>query len=231
MPAYNEAEGIGDVVRGFLAHPMVAEVLVADNGSTDGTPDLAERAGARVVHETNRGYGFASRRALLEAREPWVIITESDKTFDPQDVTKFAAYHGQFDVVFGTRTSKSLIWSGANMGWFLRYGNWAVAKYLEYLHNGPCLTDVGCTYRMLSREVIRDLAQFWRVGDSSFSPELMVLAIRRGWRCVEIPVNYGSRVGTSKITGSRARAFKLGCRMIWLVLRLRFRRVPKASAA
>jgi len=227
MPAYNEASGIASVVRGFLAHPDVAEVIVADNGSTDGTRELAAAAGARVVQETSRGYGFASRCALMAASRPWVVITESDNTFDPEDVTKFVAYHRQFDVVFGTRTSKSLIWSGANMGWFLRYGNWAVAKYLEYLHNGPCLTDVGCTYRMLRREVIHDLAQFWRVGDSSFSPELMVLAIRRGWRCVEIPVNYGTRTGVSKITGSKVRAFKLGLRMIWLILRLRFRRIPR----
>jgi hypothetical protein len=116
------------------------------------------------------------------------------------------------------------------MGWFLRYGNWAVAKYLEYLHNGPCLTDVGCTYKLLSRGVITDLSQFWSVGDSTFSPELMVLAIRRGWRCVEIPVNYGSRAGRSKITGSKRRAFQLGLRMILLIARLRFKRIPRIAS-
>jgi hypothetical protein len=113
------------------------------------------------------------------------------------------------------------------MGSFLRYGNAAVAKYLEYLHNGPCLTDVGCTYKLLNRRVIDDVSNFWRVGDSSFSPELMILCIRRGWRCVEIPVNYGARIGVSKITGSLQKALKLGLRMILLISRYRFRSIPK----
>jgi hypothetical protein len=115
------------------------------------------------------------------------------------------------------------------MGWFLRYGNAAVAKYLEYLHNGPCLTDVGCTYKLIRRAVVEDISNFWTVGDSSFSPELMILCIRRGWRCVEIPVNYGVRVGISKITGSFKKAFRLGLRMIVLITKYRFVPITKRS--
>jgi len=163
----------------------------------------------------------------MESKTEWTILVESDETFHAKDIHKFVAYCDDFDVIFGTRTSKSCIWEGANMGWFLRYGNWAVAKYLEYLHNGPCLTDVGCTYKMLRRSVIKDLSNFWRIGDSSFSPELMVLSIRRRWRCVEIPVNYGSRTGISKITGSFNRAFRLGWRMIFLIMGMRFRVIPR----
>jgi glycosyltransferase involved in cell wall biosynthesis len=229
MPAYNEEEAIAEVVRQFLAIPLVAEVVVVDNNSRDETANRARAAGARVVLETQQGYGFACRRALEETRTDWALLVESDQTFHAKDVYKFAAYRDDFDVIFGTRTSKSCIWEGANMGWFLRYGNWAVAKYLEYLHNGPCLTDVGCTYKMLRRAAINDLSSLWTVGNSSFSPELMVLAIRRRWRCVEIPVNYGSRTGISKITGSFSRAFRLGWRMIFLILGMRFRSIPPHS--
>ena len=228
MPAYNESEGIEQAVRGFLALPEVFEVVVVDNNSKDDTAEKASRAGARVVLETQQGYGFACRRALVEAKTPYVAIVESDNTFWPSDIGKFLAYIQEFDVVFGTRTSRSCIWAGANMGHFLRYGNCAVAKYLEYLHNGPCLTDVGCTYKVLRREVIEDVAPFWQIGNSAFSPELMMLCIRRGWRCVEIPVNYGARVGVSKITGSFKKAFKLGLRMIVLITQRRFIKIGRA---
>jgi len=120
MPAYNEADGIAEVVRGFRAVPEVDEVLVVDNNSSDGTGDLARKAGARVAMETQQGYGYACRRALEAATGDFVIITESDGTFRPTDLAKFLAYAGEFDVVFGTRTSKSCIWEGSNMGPLLR---------------------------------------------------------------------------------------------------------------
>jgi glycosyltransferase involved in cell wall biosynthesis len=228
MPAHNEAEGIEASVRKFLRLPEVDEVVVADNNSTDGTATLAALAGARVEPESQQGYGFASRRALQSAIGDLVIITESDGTFRANDVYKFLSYAGEFDVVFGTRTSKSCIWEGSNMGPFLRYGNWAVAKLLEYLHNGPCLTDVGCTYKLLTRPALGHLAPLFTVGSSHFSPELMILAIRSRLSCVEVPVHYQPRVGTSKITGNRWKAIRLGLRMIAMTIRYRFKEIPKA---
>jgi dolichol-phosphate mannosyltransferase len=231
MPAYNEAGGIGDVVSSFVALTEVDEVIVCDNNSADGTGEVAAAAGATVVRERRQGYGFACRSALAAASSDIVIIVESDRTFRVTDIYKFLAYSDEFDVVFGTRTSKSCIWSGANMGWFLRYGNWAVAKFLEYLHNGPCLTDVGCTYKMFSRDALHVVLPKLTVGGSSLSPEMMLIAIRLGLRCVEIPVHYGSRTGESKITGSFKKAFVLGWRMIGLIFAYRFRTIMPESAA
>jgi len=223
MPAYNEAAGIASAVRSFRSIPEVDEVIVADNNSTDNTKDLAENAGARVVTETRQGYGFACQTALGAANADYIFIVESDETFWATDIYKFLAYADEFDVIFGTRTSKSCIWSGANMGHFLRYGNWAVAKLLEYLHNGPCLTDVGCTYKFFKREALACILPHITIGGSSLSPQLMLVAVRLGLRCVEIPINYGVRVGTSKITGSFARAFRLGLTMIALIIAYRFK--------
>lgn len=231
MPAYNEAGGIADVVASFVALPEVDEVIVCDNNSADGTGDIAMAAGARVVREPRQGYGFASRSALAAANADIVIIVESDRTFRVTDIYKFLVYSDEFDVVFGTHTSKSCIWSGANMGWFLRYGNWAVAKFLEYLHNGPCLTDVGCTYKMFSREALSMVLPRLTVGASSLSPEMMLISIRLGLRCVEIPVHYGSRTGESKITGSFKKAFVLGLRMVGLIFAYRFRTITSSEAA
>lgn len=228
MPAYNEADGIAEVVRGFLSIPEVDEVLVVDNNSKDQTAALAIRAGARVVPESKQGYGFACQRALTSATGDYVVITESDGTFRPTDLYKLLAYAGEFDAVFGTRTSKTCIWDGSNMGPFLRYGNWAVAKLLEYLHNGPCLTDVGCTYKLFRKQALAYVSPMFTVGRSHFSPELMTLSIRSQLNCVEIPVHYQPRMGTSKITGSFSKAFKLGLVMIAMVVKYRFRHIPPA---
>jgi glycosyltransferase involved in cell wall biosynthesis len=229
MPAYNEEKGIATVVRSFLSLSEVDEVIVANNNSSDKTAQLAAAAGATVVREERRGYGYASQTALRAAASDYVIIVESDVTFRAEDVRKFLVYAEDFDVVIGSRTSKSCIWEGSNMGPFLRYGNWAVGKLLEYVHNGPCLTDVGCTYKLFRREALQHLIPMFTVGRSHFSPELMILAIRSHLDCVEIPVHYGPRTGTSKITGTFWKAFQLGLRMIAMIFAYRFKRIPSVG--
>jgi glycosyltransferase involved in cell wall biosynthesis len=228
MPAYNEEKGIATVVRSFLSLPEVDEVIVANNNSSDKTAELAATAGANVVREERRGYGYACQTALRSAVSDYVIIVESDVTFRAEDVRKFLVYAEDFDVVIGSRTSKSCIWEGSNMGPFLRYGNWAVGKLLEYVHNGPCLTDVGCTYKLFRREALQHLIPMFTVGRSHFSPELMILAIRSHLQCIEIPVHYGPRTGTSKITGTFWKAFRLGLRMITMIVAYRFKHIPRA---
>ena len=138
MPAYNEERSIFQVVRAFLSVPEVDEVIVVDNNSEDETKDLATQAGAHIITETKQGYGHASKTALMSGTGDLVFIVEPDGTFRARDIYKFLPYAEEFDAVMGTRTSKSCIWRGANMGLFLRYGNAALAKLLEYLHNGPC---------------------------------------------------------------------------------------------
>jgi glycosyltransferase involved in cell wall biosynthesis len=231
MPSYNEEKGIAKVVRSFLSIPEVDETIVVDNNSSDKTGEIATATGATVIGEKLKGYGYASQAALRSATSDYIIIVESDDTFRAEDVYKFLVYAEDFDVVFGSRTSKSCIWEGSNMGPFLRYGNWAVGKLLEYVHNGPCLTDVGCTYKLFRREALQHLSPMFTVGRSHFSPELMILAIRSHLKCVEIPIHYRSRLGTSKITGSFWKASRLGLRMIMMIVQYRFKRIPSVSTA
>jgi glycosyltransferase involved in cell wall biosynthesis len=230
MPAFNEAEGIESSILDFLALPEVDEVVVVDNNSRDNTADLARRAGARVVMETRQGYGYACRTALAAGEGDYIILVEPDQTFLATDIYKFLAYAEEFDIVLGTRTSKTCIWSGSNMGPFLRFGNLAVGKLLEYLHNGPCLTDVGCTYKLLRRESLWKIMDQFTVGGNHFSPELMIIGIRSGLVCVEIPVHYRRRVGTSKITGQFWKAFRLGLRMIAMIVCRRFKSYPQVTS-
>ena len=223
FPAYNEAANIGRAVREFRAVPVVDEVLVVDNNSRDGTADLAREAGAKVVSETRQGYGNALRRGLREATGDYVILAEPDGTFVATDVVKLLAYADEFDMVMGTRTTRELIWDQANMGWFLRVGNVAVAKLLQLLFDGPSLSDCGCTMRLIRREALLRIVDQLTVGGPHFLPEMVVLALLRGLRVIEIPVNYRSRVGESKITGSRITTLKVGSNMIGLILDYRLR--------
>ncbi len=223
FPAYNEAAGIAAAVRDFLACPAVDEVVVVDNNSRDDTARLAAEAGARVVAESRQGYGYALRRGLREARGDYIVLAEPDGTFVGRDVLKLLAYAADFDMVMGTRTTQELIWQEANMGWFLRVGNVAVAKLLQYLFGGPSLSDCGCTMRLIRREAAARLHDRLTVGGSHFLPEMVILALLDGLRIIEVPVNYRGRLGESKITGSMRTAVRVGLRMIALILSYRLR--------
>ncbi len=224
FPAYNEEENIRCAIEDFFIPDVVDEIVVVNNNSRDRTVEEASQTCARIVHESNQGYGYALRRGLREARGDLIITAEPDGTFVGRDIFKLLAYSDDFEMVCGTRTARELIWSGANMGWFLRFGNWAVAKMLEFLYNGPSLTDCGCTMRLIHREALLKIQDQFTVGGSHFLPEMVILALRKRIRIIEVPVNYRSRVGESKITGNFKGALRTGLRMIRLILSYKFKR-------
>ncbi len=237
LMTYNERDSIRATIDGFLGTGLVDEVLVVNNNAAPGTSDEVALTTAREVLETRQGYGWASRRGLREAKGDLLVLAEPDGTFLPSDIVKLLAYSDDCDAVFGTRTTRALIWSGANMGAFLKWGNWAVAKMVEALFNTSHLSDVGCTYKLLTRQLADELSPQFRVGDSHFGPELMLRVITSGARYVEVPVNYLPRVGESAVTGDMGKAFKLGMQMIVFILRFRLstlgksRRTPSRSLA
>jgi glycosyltransferase involved in cell wall biosynthesis len=224
FPAYNEEPNIRTAVEDFLVPGIVDEVVVVDNNSKDRTAEEAAAAGARVVTESRQGYGNALRRGLREATGDIVITAEPDGTFIGRDVLKLLAYSDDFDMVCGTRTTRELIWEQANMGWFLRIGNWSVAKMLQVLFDGPSLSDCGCTLRLSHRRVVDLIHPDLTVGGSHFLPEMVILALRRQLKVIEVPVNYRGRVGESKITGSLNGTLRTGFNMIGLLIRYRLGR-------
>src|SRR5947209_14233420 len=222
FPAYNEEAGIASAIQDFGRLDAVDEVVVVDNNSRDATATRAAGAGARVVREPRQGYGHALRRGLADAQGEYVVLAEPDGTFMGKDVLKLLAYADDFDLVLGTRTTRELIWHGANMGWQLRWGNWFVAKLLQVLFGGPSLSDCGCTLRLVRRSAAAHMLPRFTVGGSHFLPEMVCLALLERLRLVEVPVNYRDRVGQSKITGSLSTAVGVGARMVGVILRLRF---------
>ena len=215
LPTYNEKDSIAEVVNNFFDTGYVDEVVVVNNNAVAGTDEEVLKTKAKLVYESNQGYGHAIQKGLKEASGDYIVITEPDGTFKAEDIIKFLSYSDDFSIVFGTRTLNTMIWEGANMGWFLRLGNYFVAKLIEVFFNTTTLSDVGCTYRMLNRSSLEAMEDHFMVGGSHFGLEMMLLAIEKRIRFIQIPINYQKRVGQSSVTGSRIKAFALGMTMIW----------------
>ena len=171
LMTYAERDSIRSVIEGFFETGVVDEVLVVNNNAEAGTVEEVEKTDARMVHEPQQGYGHACRRGLIEADGDLIVLSEPDGTFLPSDIHKLLVFCAECDAVFGTRTTRELIWHGANMDWFLRWGNWAVAKFVEAIFNTSHLSDVGCSYRVFTRELADLVAEGMRVGDNHAGPE------------------------------------------------------------
>jgi glycosyltransferase involved in cell wall biosynthesis len=224
MPAFNEQENISRIVDDFRAMNIVDEIIVVDNNSSDATARLAQGAGARVILEKRQGYGYACQAGLRAASGDYVVLLEPDGTFLAKDIFKFLAYAEDFSLVQGTRTTREMIWRGANMGILLKWGNWSVAKILEVLYGGPSLTDMGCTYRLIRREALEKIKDELSVGGSAFLAEMTTRALKKRIHTIEISVNYLSRKGASKITGSFRGAVDVCLRMLLIIFSGLFRR-------
>jgi glycosyltransferase involved in cell wall biosynthesis len=222
LPTYNESESIAACIRGFEALGIVDDIVVVDNNAHPDTAAEVATTSARVVQEVVQGYGSAIQRGIAETLDAdMVCICEPDGTFDPDDILKLLPFTADVDVVFGSRTVRIFILSGANMGLFLKWGNWAVAKLTEVLFNTVYLSDVGCTYRVLTRSAIDQLRPGFRSTGSAFGYEMMLLTVEQRLSLVQVPVKYQPRVGESSVTGNKLKAFWLGLDMIKMCIRRR----------
>lgn len=224
LPTYNEAGSIADCIRAFEKLGVVDEILVVNNNAHPDTSPQVATTSAREVIETRQGYGAAIRRGLEETSGfDLVCICEPDGTFDPGDVLKLLPFTHDVDIAFGSRTVQTFILSGANMGWFLRWGNWFVAKLTEVLFNTVYLSDVGCTFRVMRRSAVDAMTPHFEGYGSAFGFEMMLHAARLRLPLVQVPVKYQERVGQSSVTGDFGKTVRLGLEMIAMCLRTRAR--------
>jgi glycosyltransferase involved in cell wall biosynthesis len=192
LPVLDEAEALPHVL-GRL--PEGYEPIVVDNGSTDGSGDVARRLGAPVVDEPRRGFGSACWAGLDAATDDVVCFMDCDGSFDGADLPLVAepVFNGQQDLVLGSRDAEPGSWP-----LHARIGNRLLALELRR-RTGLRLTDLG-PMRAARRDALLDLG----LTDRRFGwPLEMVLRARAaGWRIVEVPVGYAPRIGRSKVTGT-----------------------------
>ncbi len=218
IPAYNEEDSIGYVVRDFV--DVADEVLVVDNSSKDRTVEVARENGARVETVQQVGYGDTIKWGLDHAIGDVLVVVEADHSFRAKDLGKFLQYMKDADMVIGTRTTREMIEQGSNMGGLLRLGNIVVGKIVELMwwSQEPRFTDVGCSYRAIWRESWHKIRDSVNGVGPEFSPEMMIEVLRARRRVVEIPVSYYPRVGgESKHSEGFLKVSKTALRMLKLI--------------
>jgi glycosyltransferase involved in cell wall biosynthesis len=199
IPCLNEAENIELCVTRALAvleeHAISGEVIVADNGSDDGSAALAEAAGATVVHEPRRGYGRAYLAGFAAARGDYIVMVDADLTYDFEEIPRFVAeLDGGAELVMGNRMEN--IQPGA-MPWMNRYiGNPVLSGFLKLLYRTP-VQDAHCGMRAVRRDALPRLDL--RSAGMEFASEMVIRASKADLKVSEFPIALHPRGGKSKL--------------------------------
>ena len=198
IPTLNEAQAIGKVVSA-VPQGWVQDIFVVDNGSTDDTVKQATLAGARVIHEPRRGYGYACLAGANAARNSDIIVfLDGDRSDDPRQLDAIAmpVLENQADLVIGSRIG-GVIEKGA-MPLHGQLGNRLIVFLLRLLY-GVYITDIGSFRAIKTDDLFALKMEQMTYGWPS---EMVVKAARKGLRMQSIPINYRRRIGVSKVTGT-----------------------------
>ncbi|ANM28694.1 glycosyl hydrolase [Acidobacteria bacterium Mor1] len=219
IPALNERESL-PLVLGDLPRERLREIFVVDNGSTDGSADVARAAGATVVDEPRRGYGSACLAGLAQVRrQPTppdvVVFLDADYSDHPDELPGLVdpILTGEADFVVGSR-----ILGNAEPGALLpqgRFGNHLAGFLIRRLY-GLKVTDLG-PFRAIRWDALESLEMADR--DFGWTAEMQVKAARQGLRYREVPVSYRKRRGVSKITGTVMGTLRASHKILYTVFR------------
>jgi glycosyltransferase involved in cell wall biosynthesis len=203
IPCLNEAENIQECVtraaRVLADSGLSGEVIVADNGSDDGSPELAKEAGALVVHEPRRGYGSAYLAGFAAARGEYVVMADADLTYDWNEIPHFVAKLDEgAQLVMGDRMDN--IHPGA-MPWLHRYVGNPILSGILNLFFRTGVRDAHCGMRGFRREILPQLDL--RTTGMEFASEMVIRASKEKLDIRQIPIEYHPRGGESKLSSFR----------------------------
>jgi glycosyltransferase involved in cell wall biosynthesis len=198
IPTHNEAQSIGRVLADLPAD-IVTDVVVEDSNSTDGTPEIASKMGARVLHEPRRGYGRACLTGFANTQNPDVVVfLDGDYSDRPSELPILLApiIEGRADITLGSRLGGKSH-PGA-LPWHQAFGNRLAAGLIRLLYDVK-VSDLG-PFRAARADVLRALAL--REATYGWAVEMIVKGAIAGFRIVEVSVSYYPRIGKSKISGT-----------------------------
>ena len=204
MPCLNEEKTLGICIqkaqRTLDALGIVGEVVIADNGSTDASAEIAERLGASVVHQPTRGYGAAYLAGLAAAQGQYIIMGDSDDTYDFTDLERLITpLQNGYDLVIGNRFKGEIL--PVAMPWARRYiGNPILSGMLRVLF-GKYISDSHCGMRSFTAEAYKRMNL--KTTGMEFASEMVIKAVETDLKILEIPITYHPRDGESKLNAIR----------------------------
>ncbi len=204
MPCLNEEDTLGTCIQKaqetLAALGIQGEVVVADNGSTDDSVTIAERLGARVVHQPLRGYGAAYLAGIAAAEGQYIVIGDSDDTYDFTDLERFIIpLRDGCDFVIGNRL-KGEILPGAMPRLHRYLGNPALTGVLNLLFRSG-VSDAHCGMRSFTREAYQQMEL--QTTGMEFASEMVINATKADLKITEVPITYYPRKGESKLNSFR----------------------------
>jgi glycosyltransferase involved in cell wall biosynthesis len=223
MPCLDEAETLAACIakarEAIERHGLKAEIVVADNGSRDGSPAIARAHGARCVGARERGYGAALRAGIAAAEGDFVVMGDADDSYDFRAIEPFLRHlRAGADLVVGCRVARGggRILPGA-MPWSHRWIGVPLLSGLGRMLFGSPVRDFHCGLRAFRRDAILGLDL--RAPGMEFASEMVIRATLAGWRIAEVPITL-SPAGRTR--PSHLRAWRDGWRHLFLLLRLRW---------
>jgi glycosyltransferase involved in cell wall biosynthesis len=217
IPAFNEESSIASVIR-QIPRGEVSDVIVVDNGSTDRTGIVAREAGAIVLHEPRRGYGFACVAGIRHAADHGaavIVFLDGDLSDFPEELPEVCRpiREDDYDLVIGSRMTGRR--EPGSMLPQAIFGNWLATRLIR-LFWGYRFTDLG-PFRAVKRTALErmrmsDLTYGWTV-------EMQIKAAKLGMRCLEVPVRYRKRIGTSKVTGTVSGTIKASFTILYTIVK------------
>ncbi len=222
IPAYNEEESIGLVIND-IPKSLVSEIIVCNNNSSDNTSKVAQKAGATVVDQPQKGYGSACLKGMeyiankpISEQPDVVIFLDGDYSDHPEEMEGMLKEIAENDVdlVIGSRALGNME-SGAMMPQQV-FGNWLATTLLKLFYNYQ-FTDLG-PFRAIKWAVLKNLGM--EDPDFGWTVEMQARAAKAKLNCKEIPVSYRKRVGVSKISGTLKGTVLAGHKILWTIFKL-----------
>jgi len=223
IPAYNEEASIALVIQDIPK--IVSEIIVVDNSSTDRTSEVAKKAGATVLSETNKGYGYACLKGMeyiaSHSEKPDIVVfLDGDYSDYPEKLSEIVApiIHKNIDFVIGARV-KSLREKGS-MTVPQLFGNWLATTLMKLFFNSK-FTDLGpfraIKYPVLLGLNMEDKTYGWTV-------EMQLKVLKKKYNYLEIPVPYRNRIGVSKVSGTIKGAIFAGVKILSWIFKYSFKK-------
>lgn len=195
IPAYNEAVSIETIIDDIKKLPGDYEIIIVDDGSTDGTFELIEKTGVRVLrHLQNKGYGASLKTGIKNAQYDTIVITDADATYPNERILELVKIFedGDFDMVVGARVGKNV-----QIPLIRKPAKWFVNKLANYL-TGIKIPDLNSGLRVMRKDVVEKFINILSDG-FSFTATITLAMLTNNYNVKYIPINYFKREGKSKI--------------------------------